>query len=273
MSAIFKYFTAVIFAVASTICSADTFTFNYYYPPGGGTDVWSGPVITGLQARGHSVKQDFYKSCHEAMSKAATQTNAFVLMGTMDISQDAGRCPSLKDYPTFKLVANLSAASYYLCTAPKKTHITLAELTGPDTLKVAMSSGPISVVPFGNLLSNSSPKLNLRIIPYEGLASARAALIAGTDVDLIWLANGVESIVSAGGKCLASSTAKNHYNLPFMGKFAPGKFQDFYATIDMWALGTPSKEHLALLAEVLQSGTFKDFLAQRPSSINLGVAK
>ena len=39
MSAIFKYFTTVIFAVASTICSADTFTFNYYYPPGGGTDL------------------------------------------------------------------------------------------------------------------------------------------------------------------------------------------------------------------------------------------
>jgi hypothetical protein len=136
-----------------------------------------------------------------------------------------------------------------------------------------MSSGPASLVPFGNLVNNSSPKLNLRAIPYEGMASVRAALIAGTDVDLAWLANGVESVVSAGGKCIASSTAKNHYNLPFLGKFASGKFQDFYATIDLWAFGTPSKEHLALLSEALQSRTFKDLLAQRPSSINLGVAK
>jgi len=273
MSAIFKYFTAVIFSVASIICSADTFVFYYYYPPGGGTDIWSGPVITGLQTKGHSVKQEFLKSCREALEKAANQQNAFVVMTGGDILQDAGKCPAQKDYPTFKLVTNLSSTTHYLCTSPKKTHITLADLTGTQTYKVAMSAGPATSIPWASLVNNSSPKLNIRTILYEGQASARAAVIAGTDVDMIFLANSIEGIIGAGGKCIASSTVKNYYNLPFLGQFAPDKYTDHYVTIDLWAMGTTSKETLSTLTEVLKSSVFKEFLAQRTSSVHLGIGQ
>lgn len=273
MSIIVRFFTAVLFVLTLSVCRADNFVFTYYYPPGGGTDIWSAPLIASLQDKGHVVKQEFYKSCYEAIAKASAYPNAFVVIQPMDISQSAGRCPSLKDYPTFKSVANLSAASYYLCTSPHKTHLALVDLTGRETLKVAMSSASVSTVSFANIVNNSSPKLNLRAIPYEANQSARAAVIAGTDVDLIYVANGVESIVSAGSKCLASSTRKNYYNLPFLGQSAMDKVQDFYVTIDLWAFGTPSKEHQNLINEALQSKTFKDFLAARPTSINLGMDK
>jgi hypothetical protein len=189
-----------------------------------------------------------------------------------DILPDtAGRCPAQKDYPTLKLVSNLGSGTYYLCTSPKKTNITLKDLTGAQTYNVAMAASPATVPPWTNLVNNSSPKLNVRTIPYEALNSARAAVIAGTDVDLIFVANGVESVVNAGGKCIAASTAKNFYNLPFLGQFAPGKFNNMYVTIDLWALGTPSKETVSTLTSVFRSDVMKEFIANRPSFTHLGL--
>ena len=262
-----------MFAVVSTVCLADTFVFNYYYPPGGGTDIWSSPVISGLQAKGHAVKQEFFKSCHDALSRAQTQHNGFVVMSGGDISQEAGKCPSLKDYPTFRLVTNLASTTHYLCTSPRKTHVTLIDLTGPQTLKVAMSAASDTVTPWTNLVNNSSPKLNVRTIPYEANSSARAAVIAGTDVDLIFIANGVDSVINAGGKCIASSTVKNYYNLPFLGQFAPDKYTNHYVTTDLWAMGIPAKDTLSALIDIFKSGSFKEFLAQRPSSVHLGIGQ
>lgn len=274
MSKFSKFFTAITFAVASAAAAADTYHFNYYYPPGGGTELWSTPVIDGLRNKGHTVKQEFFKSCHDALTRPKTQENAFVVMGGGDISQDTtGKCPAQKDYPAFKLVTNLASTTHYLCTAPSKTNITLADLVGPQTYKVATAAGPSTLLPWNNLVNNSSPKLNVRTIPYEAQVAARAAVLAGTDVDLIFLANGVESIVDAGGKCIAASTAKNHYNLPFLGQFAPGKYNNHYVTIDLWAMGTVSKDTVSALTDVLKSVAFKEFLAKRPSTAHLGLGQ
>ena len=274
MSKFSKFFTTITFAVASAAAVAETYYFNYYYPPGGGTEVWSIPVIDGLRNKGHVVKQEFFKSCHDAMARAKTQENSFVVMGGGDILQDtAEKCPALKDHPTFKLATNLASTTHYLCTAPAKTNITLAALTGSQTYKVAMAAGPTTLLPWNNLVNNSSPKLNVRTIPYEAQVAARAAVLAGTDVDLIFIANSVESIVSAGGKCIAASTVKNHYNLPFLGQFAPGKYNNHYVTIDLWAMGTVSKDTVSTLTDILKSNTFKEFLAQRPSTVHLGLGQ
>lgn len=70
MSKFSKFFAAITFAVVSAAATADTYHFNYYYPPGGGTEVWSIPVVDGLRNKGHTVKQEFFKSCHDALSRA-----------------------------------------------------------------------------------------------------------------------------------------------------------------------------------------------------------
>ena len=274
MSKFSKFFTAITFAVASAAAMADTYHFNYYYPPGGGTGVWSMPVIEGLRNKGHTVKQEFFKSCHDALTRAKTQENAFVVMGGGDILQDtAERCPAQKDYPTFKFVSNLASTTYYLCTAPSKTNITVAALTGPQTFKVAMSAGSSTVQIWNDFVNNSSPKLNARTIPYEAQAAARAAVIAGTDVDMIFIANGAEAIVSAGGKCIAASTVKNHYNVPFLARSAKTKHSDQYVTVDLWGMGTVSNDTVSALTDILKSNAFKEFLAQRPSTVHLGLGK
>lgn len=274
MSKFSKFFTAVTFAVASAAAVADTYHFNYYYPPGGGTEVWSTPVVEGLRSKGYTVKQEFFKSCHEALARAKTQENAFVVMGGGDILQDtAALCPAQKDYPTFKLVTNLASTTHYLCTSPSKTNITLADLTGSQTYKVATAAGPATLPQWTNLVTNSSPKLNIRTIPYEAQVAARAAVLAGTDVDLIYAANGIENVVNAGGKCIAASTAKNHYGLPFLGQFAPGKYNNHYVAIDLWSMGTVSKDTVAALTDVLKSTAFKEFLAKRPSTTHLGLGQ
>lgn len=272
MSKFSKFFAAITFAVVSATAAADTYHFNYYYPPGGGTELWSTPLVEGLRGKGHTVKQEFFKSCHDALSKAKTQQNAFVVMSGGDILQDtAEKCPAQKDYPALNFVSNLGAATFYLCTAPTKTTITAADLTGAQTYKVAMAAGSR---PYWNgLMSDRSTNLNVRVIPYEALAAARAAVVAGTDVDLIFVANGSESIVSAGGKCIAASSVKNHFNLPFLGQSVAAKQNDRYATIDLWSMGTVSKDTLSALTDILKSSNFKEFLAKRPSSAHLGLGQ
>jgi len=273
MSKFSKFFTAIAFAVASAAAVADTYHFNYYYPPGGGVEVWSAPVIEGLRNKGHTVKQEFFKSCHDALTRAKTQENSFVVMSGGDMQDAAGLCPAQKDYPAFKFVTNLASTTHYLCTSPAKTNITLAALTGSQTYKVAMSAGAATLPPWTNLVANSSPKLNIRTIPYEANAAARAAVIAGTDVDMIFIANGVEAVVSAGGKCIAASTAKNHYGLPFLGQFAPSKYTNHYVTIDLWGMSTVSRDTVSGLTEILKSTAFKEFLAKRPSAVHLGLGQ
>jgi hypothetical protein len=98
-------------------------------------------------------------------------------------------------------------------------------------------------------------------------------VIAGTDVDMIFIANGVEAVVSAGGKCIAASTAKNHYGLPFLGQFAPSKYTNHYVTIDLWGMSTVSKDTVSALTEILKSTAFKEFLAKRPSTVHLGLGQ
>lgn len=274
MNTIFKYLIASVLAAASTVSTAATYNFNYYYPPGGGTDQWSSPVIAGLRSKGHTVTQEFFKSCHEALAKAATQQNGFVVMSGGDIAPNtAGRCPAQKDFPALQLVSNLGSGTSYLCTSPKKTNITLKDLVGTQTYNVAMSGAPITVLPWTALVNNSSPKLNLRTIPYEGVAAAKAAAIAGTDVELIFITTGVEDVINAGGKCIASSTVKNFYNLPFLGQFAPGKYTELYVTQDLWAMGTPSKETISMLTDIFKSDIMKEFTSKRPTYTHLGLGK
>ena len=272
MSIFSKFLTAITFVLASAAAAADTYHFNYYYPPGGGTELWSTPTINGLRNKGHTVKQEFFKSCHDALAKAKTQENAFVVMSGGDMLQDAaGLCPAQKDYPTFKFVTNLSAVTYYLCTSPAKTNITLAILSGKQTYKVATSASAVSS--WSNLVNNSLPKLNVRTIPYEGPAAARAAAIAGTDVDLVFIANGVENVVSAGGKCIAASAVKNHYNLPFLAQSTTTKHTEYYVTADLWSMSTVSKDTLSAITDTLKSNVFKELLAQRPSTVHLGLGQ
>jgi hypothetical protein len=183
----------------------------------------------------------------------------------------AGVCPAQKDYPTFKLVTNLVSTPYYLCTSPAKTNTTVATLTGTQTYKVAMSAA--AVTQWTNLVNNSSPKLNVRAIPYEAQVAARAAVLAGTDVDLILIANGVELVVSAGGKCIAASSVKNHYGLPFIAQSTTIKHPEQYVTIDLWAMGTVSKDTVPAVTDTLKADAFKQLLGQRPSSVHLGLGR
>jgi len=265
-----KFFTAIIFTVASVTAAAESYHFNYYYPPGGGTELWSVPLVEGLRSKGHTVKQEFFKSCHDALANAKTQQNAFVVMAGGDIFQDtAARCPAQKDYPTFKFLTNLASTTLYLCTAPSKTNITLSTLNGSQTYKVAMSVGSVSQ--WNDLMNNSSLKLNVRAIPYAALSAARAAAIAGTDVDMIFIANGVENVISAGSKCIAASSVKNHYNLPFLA--GPSKNNERYITIDLWSMGTLSKDTLPALTDILKSNAFKEFLVKRTSTAHLGLGQ
>lgn len=272
MNSIFKFVIACVFSVMSTLSAADTFNFNYYYPPGGGTEQWSSPVVDGLRGQGHTVNQEFFKSCHAALSNAVTQHNGFVVMSGSDIMPSvAGRCPAQKDFPTLTFVSNLGSGTIYLCTSPRTKTITLNDLSGPKTYNVAMSAAPITMLPWAALVKNSSPQLNLRAIPYKALSSSIAATIAGTDVELIYIATGVEKIIDAGGVCIASSTSKNFYNLPFLGQFAPTKFKDTYVTIDLWATGTVSTSTVDLLTSILKSKAMKDFSSGRPSYTHLGL--
>lgn len=252
---------------------AATFNFVYYYPPGGGTEAWSAPVIQGLEQRGHQVRKEFFKSCHEALAYANRQADTtFIVTSGLDIlPTTAKRCPAQQDQPDLKFVTNISSGYFYLCTSPRKAQITLKDLTGNRQLFVGTTTNDVVMLPWQILLNHGTPRPNVKLIPYYGQSELRAAGIAGTDIDLVYLASNLEAITSAGGVCIASSTQKNHLNLPWLGDLAPGKFQNAYQTFDIWSFNKINDSDVKLLREIFVSREFIEYLAARPSFIHQGI--
>jgi hypothetical protein len=270
---LFLQFVLSFFVMSLTAAHAATFNFVYYYPPGGGTEAWTNPVIQGLQQRGHTVRKEFFKSCHEALDYARRQTDTtFIITSGLDIlPTTAKRCPAQQDQPGLNFVTNISSGSFYLCTSPRKTQITLNDLTGNRQIFVGTTTNDTVMLPWQVLLNHGSPRPNVRLIPYYGQGELRAAAIAGTDIDLVYLASNLEAITSAGGICIASSTQKNHLNLPWLGNLAPGKFQDAYQTFDIWSFNDIKESDVSLLREIFVSREFTEFLAARPSFVHQGI--
>lgn len=260
-------------AVIMFSAHASNINFVYYYPPGGGTDAWSVPVIDGFIARGHTVRKEYFKSCHDALAFAKTQSDpTFVVTSGLDIQPTVSkRCPSQNSQPGLNFVTNISGGSFYLCTSPKHPNITFKDLQGDRRYTIGNTSADSAMLPWKTLLASDPKVLNVTMIPYGGQAELRAAAIAGTDIELIYMSSNLETITSTGGVCIASSTAKNHLNLPWLGELAPGKFMNTYQTFELWGFENIRSSEIAVLKEIFQSQSFKDYLSDRPSFVHKGL--
>lgn len=268
------YALLLLFGTAIKPVAADNFQFVYYYPPGGGTETWSNPLIQELERRGHTVSKDFFKSCHEALTYAKKQTNVtFVVAGGMDLLPTTSkRCPSLNELPDLRYISNIASGSFFVCTVPSHNNLTIKDFNRIKPLNLGTVSTDTVMVPLQSIVRHKSPEFNVKVIPYKTQGELRAAALAGTDLDLIYMASNVDVIMEAGGKCLLSSVEKNYLNLPWLGQFGPSTFQDAYQTFDLWSFSPDASIDKVLLRDVLSSKTFNDFLSARPSFSHRGLA-
>jgi len=262
-------------ALSTSAYASTNYNFVYYYPPGGGSDTWASPVVKTLEQRGHKATKHFFKSCNEALSFAQKQTDpTFVVTAGLDIlPASSGICPAKDNVPGLEFLTNLGTGTMYLCTVPSKANLTLKDLQGSKKYSIGIGSRvPALTKPLDALLTHASAKFNVRVIPYGGQAELRAAALAGTDIDFVFLASGSEIITEAGGSCIASSTKANHLNLPWLGDLAPGKFVDAAATFDLWTFNTVNDQKTTQeLTSVFQSSQFKEFMAPRKNFVHSGL--
>lgn len=253
---------------------AGNINFVYYYPPGGGTDVWTAPIVDGFQEKGYTVKKEFFNNCVDAINFANRQTEpTFIVAAGLDIlPETAKRCQAQSSQPGLNLVTNISSGSFYLCTSPNKSNITFKDLQGNQQYIVGTTTNDLTMRPLQGLLSQNPKVINVKLIPYYSQGELRAAALAGTDIDLIYIASNVEAITSAGGVCIASSTAKNHLGLPWLGELAPEKFMDAYVEFELWGFNkNVSSTEISLLTEIFKGQRFQNHLAARPSFTHLGL--
>jgi tripartite-type tricarboxylate transporter receptor subunit TctC len=256
----------------STVAQAENIEFVFYHPPGGGADTHSRGLITALEQQGILVKRTYVKSCAEAIAQVENNSSSFMVSLTADLRySDSAKCPSIDRIPKMKLYSSIADTAFVYCAAPKRSDLDLAAISASKKqLLVAVPTVDANWIPFNLFARNQKNPADLKLIPYKGGGDLKIAVLAG-NVDLFYVGT-VKDLLEQGARCLAASTRKNPYGLPFLGDLTSMRdFPETALTTTLWYAGNLDKTLDERLRRAFASQTFKDHLKDNSLSHN-GIA-
>jgi hypothetical protein len=262
-----KHLVAAALAAAAAISSAATIEFVHYYPPGGGVDQHTSPLIKSLESSGHQVTKKFFKTCSEAVTYSvnADHTVYFVEYEDELLTGD-GICPIMSSLPKKLIfVSPVTSASFYLCTAPNKAHLTLDNLRRDRSFIGTSAFNAETKRQIHSFIKNT----NIGIIPYSGSAGLRTALISG-DLDYFYGSSIATTMMAQGSKCLLSGNRVNALNLPYIGSVFPGYNTEAANTVSVWT-NRAEPENIKQITSAFKSSEFGDLLSKQPLLTHTGL--
>jgi tripartite-type tricarboxylate transporter receptor subunit TctC len=253
----------------ATVAQAQNTEFIFYHPPGGGADTHSRGLITALEQQGVTVKRTYVKSCAEAITYVENNPGSVMVSLTADLRySDSARCPSIDRVPKLKLYSSIADTSFVYCTAPKRRDLDLAAIAASkDQLLVAVPTIDANWIPFNLFAKNQKNPANLKLVPYKGGGDLKTAVLAG-NVDLFYVGT-VKDLLEQGARCLAASTRKNPYGLPFLGDLTTVKvFPETALTTTLWYSGNLDPAMDKNFRRAFASRTFQEHLQANSLSHN-----
>lgn len=272
MNSLLRTLSLLVIMWSATISFATSLVYNfvYYYPPGGGQDIATSPLIKYMERNNIQVNKMFFKTCTEAIAYATTNFTPSYLVVFDDDFQNGGTgpCPNIESLPSRpKLITNLTSSTLYLCTAPNKSSLTVSDLTRGKHF-IGMSSNPVRHF---NELKNSISYYGLIPIPYDGTGKLKTSL-AGTDLDFFYATGIVTDMIERGATCLLSSTKVNSFNLPFIGTVFP-KANEMPVTNTLWGNSAITGADIVILKEALRSPEFTGWISKQKVATHEGIGK
>jgi len=262
-----KYLIAAVLVAGTGVAAADTIEFVHYYPPGGGADQHTTPLIKSLENSGHRVTKKFFKTCSEAVTYSVNAENTVFFVEYQDELQSGnGTCPVMRSLPKkLSFVSPVSSAAFYLCTAPNKAHLTLDNLRRDRSFIGIAAFDPETKRQIFSFIRNT----NIGIVPYAGNAALRAALISG-DLDYIYAASNLTTLMQSGTKCLLSGSKFNALHLPYIGSVFPVYNSDSVNQMSIWSNRT-DPDTIKQITAAFRSSEFDALLSQQPLLTHTGL--
>lgn len=276
-----KFIFSTILVLSSLVLSAtafanktDTIEFLYYFPPGGGSDRYTAPLVDSLDKQGVNVKRTFFKTCADAVRYANQDPNGKIIVAN---SQDmhpveAGRCPPQTE-SNLTWVSNIIVAPLYLCTVPNKNELTLEDLNSGERFNVGHVSAESTALLAQAFIKYNKEDLDLRLVPYEGGGELRIAGMSGRDLDFVITGNDAPVFIKEGSTCLASTVKNNYYDLPHLGDYVENfDFPDFGLDLSLWSTSSLNDAQFDALLAAFNSDEFTSFLNTRIGVQHQGIA-
>ena len=262
-----KHLVAAALSAAVSISSAATIEFVHYYPPGGGVDQHTTPLIKSLENSGHQVTKKFFKTCSEAVNYSVNSNNTVYFAEYEDELQTGdGICPIMSSLPKKLIfVSPVTSASFYLCTAPNKSHLTVDNLRRDRSFIGTPAYNDETKRQIHSFIKNT----NIGIVPYTGSAGLRAALISG-DLDYFYGSSIVTAMTAQGSKCLLSGSRVNALNLPYIGSVFTGYNSEAVNTISVWT-NRADPENIKQITAAFKSPEFGELLSKQPLLTHTGL--
>jgi hypothetical protein len=262
-----KHLAAAVLAAALGNSSAATIEFVHYYPPGGGLDQHTSPLIKHLENSGNQVTKKFFKTCSEAVTYSVNAENiVFFAEYRDDLQSGDGTCPVVRSLPKkLTFVSPVTSAAFYLCTAPNKAHLTLDNLRRDRSFVGISTFDPETKRQIFSFIRNT----NIGIVPYPGNAALRAALVSG-DLDYIYAASNLTPLMQSGTKCLLSGSRVNALNLPYIGSVFPGYNSEAINQVSIWT-NRADADNIKQITSAFKSSEFDALLSQQPLLTHTGL--
>jgi len=262
-----KYLAAAVLVVCAGVAAADTIEFVHYYPPGGGVDQHTIPLIKHLENSGHRVTKKFFKTCSEAVTYSVTADHTVYFVEYQDELQSGeGTCPEMSSQPKkLSFVSPVTSASFYLCTAPGKAHLTLDNLRRDRSF---IGTSAFDAETKRQILSFIRDT-NIGIVPYTGSAGLRTALVSG-DLDYFYGSSVASTMMALGSKCLLSGSRVNALNLPYIGSVFSGYNTEAVNRVSIWS-NRADPDNIKQITAAFRSPEFVAFLAQQPLLTHTGL--
>lgn len=261
-------FATISAAMITFAAQASEIEAVFHYPAGGGVDSATAGVWTAIEnTSDYRVKKIYYKSCAEAVNHVKTRPNSLLatVSVVLNLQGSTSVCP---DAPSagIKLQSLVSSSSVYLCTAPNTPQLTVEDLTGTRSYKIAALTSKVgtgAITAFLKAIGSNS-----RVIPYANAVELRAAAISG-DVDYVFAGNGIPELVTVGSRCLAASSTDNLRNVPSLGEFTESGFPEFRISSVLFTVHS-NPDISDAIERAMKSEAFQQFVSSR-EGIHLGL--
>lgn len=275
MKIMIKILIAMMFMLGGSLVHASTkIEFVYYYPPGGGTDRYTAPLVESLTAQNVEVSRKFFKSCSEAVSYVNNNPEGRLIVASSDDMhpEKDNRCPSQKT-SNLQWVSNIMSAPLYLCTVPSKSNLTLEDLLSGQQYNIGSLTSEIAWLPINAFVKYNKNDLNVRLVPYEGGGALRIAAMSGRDLDFVVTGNDAPVFMKEGANCIASTHKDNYLNLPHLGSYVKDiEFPNFSLDLSFWGINSLSSTQEDALIQAFNSETNTSFLKTREGVQHKGIA-
>ena len=246
------------------------YNFVYYYPPGGGHDAATSPLIKYMERNHLTVNKVFFKSCVEAITYVVeSKKPSYLLVFDDDLTSTVmGPCPNIQSLPRApRLITNLTQSAMYICTSPSKSQLTLADLTQGKRF-IGSPSVPSRLI---TDLKKSLTHPGLTMVPYSSSGKLKASLLSN-DLDFFYATGIVHDRIEQGSKCLLSSTRINSLGLPFIGTVFP-EFTETPVNNTIWGNAAISNVDIARLKEAFMSPEFSTWIKSAKNVSHSGLGK